>query len=152
MLNLEESDVVAVTSHEPGGQQDTQYFYEFSSWSHRRCHVRMNVRTPVSLPTHSLVESGLSKNHEPRDFGRSSVRLLAPIGFYCEPKQHDSESGGTESKVSSRGRKTTRDGGTAQCVNSVSVHAMRLRSTVVVLSARLYCTRPSMTREASGEE
>ena len=29
MLNLEESDVVVVTTHEPGGQQQTQYFYEF---------------------------------------------------------------------------------------------------------------------------
>ena len=29
MFNLEESDVVAVTSHEPGGQEEIQYFYEF---------------------------------------------------------------------------------------------------------------------------
>ena len=29
MLNLEDSDVVQVTSHEPGGQEATQYFYEF---------------------------------------------------------------------------------------------------------------------------
>jgi hypothetical protein len=37
---------------------------------------------------------------------------------------------------------------------SVPVHAMRFRSIVIVLSARPYCTRPSMTREreASGEE
>jgi hypothetical protein len=29
MLSLEDSDVVAVTSHEPGGQEEIQYFYEF---------------------------------------------------------------------------------------------------------------------------
>ena len=29
MLSLEDSDVVAVTTHEPGGQEETQYFYEF---------------------------------------------------------------------------------------------------------------------------
>jgi hypothetical protein len=29
MFSLEESGVVAVTSHEPGGQEEIQYFYEF---------------------------------------------------------------------------------------------------------------------------
>jgi hypothetical protein len=46
----------------------------------------------------------MSKNHEPRDFGCSSIRLLAPIGYYYEPK-HNSERGGTESMESSQGRK-----------------------------------------------
>ena len=58
----------------------------------------------MPFPTHSLVESDLSKNHEPRDFGCSSIRLLAPIGYYYEPKQN-SERGGTESMESSQGRK-----------------------------------------------
>jgi|GEM_PF-4487340 len=35
----------------------------------------------------------MSKNHELRDFGCSIIRLLAPIGYYYEPK-HDSERGG----------------------------------------------------------
>jgi len=46
----------------------------------------------------------MSKNHELRDFGCSSIRLLAPIGYYYEPK-HNLERGGTESMESSQGRK-----------------------------------------------
>jgi hypothetical protein len=29
MLSLEESDIVVVTTREPGGQHETQYFYDF---------------------------------------------------------------------------------------------------------------------------
>ncbi len=29
MLSLEEFNIVEVTTHEPGGEEETQYFYEF---------------------------------------------------------------------------------------------------------------------------
>ena len=29
MMSLEDSNVVEVTTHEPGAQQETQYFYDF---------------------------------------------------------------------------------------------------------------------------
>ncbi len=43
MFNLEESDVVAVTTHEPGGQQATQYFYEF---------LELGRHSPMHRPRH----------------------------------------------------------------------------------------------------
>jgi hypothetical protein len=58
----------------------------------------------------------MSKNHELRDFGCSIIRLLAPIGYYYEPKHDISEREGTESDQSFQERKggcTTRDRGTA---------------------------------------
>jgi len=87
----------------------------------------------------------MSKNHELRDFGCSIIRLLAPIGYYYEPK-HDSERGGHGEHGIFPGKKESGPRGMGE-QPSVSVHAMRFRSTVVVLSASPYCTRSSMTRE-----
>jgi len=85
----------------------------------------------------------MSKNHELRDFGCSSIRLLAPIGYYYEPK-HDSERGGHGEHGIFPGKKESGPRGMGE-QPSVFVHAMRFRSIVVVLSASPYCTRSSMT-------
>jgi hypothetical protein len=101
-----------------------------SSWSPTSLCPDERAHTPVPFPTHSLVESGMSKNHEPRDFGCSSIRLLAPIGYYYEPK-HDSERGGARRARNLPGEErewTTREGGTAQCAcacHEVSEHRHR---------------------------
>ena len=85
----------------------------------------------------------MSKNHELRDFGCSSIRLLAPIGYYYEPK-HESERGGHGEHGIFPGKKESGPRGMGE-QPSVFVHAMRFRSIVVVLSASPYCTRSSMT-------